>query len=214
MKHYTISSLSNKTKQNEIDWHHIPALHIDTYPWFEQGSKQTTAVKLAASPTHLYMQIVAQDNHSYAIQTQLNHMLICEDSCVEFFFSPSGELASDYINIEVNCCGTLHIAYGPNRDKRAFISLKSASQISCLTSISSPIKLEQVQDNSWQVELVIPFKVIEELTSKAVNLKTWFGNFYRCGGRIEPQYAVWNTIDVPQPDYHRPEYFGKLVFED
>ncbi|TPH12871.1 carbohydrate-binding family 9-like protein [Litorilituus lipolyticus] len=217
MKQYTIPSLANGSfgcaTSSQVSWQDIPQLHIATYPWFKQGIKQDTSVKLAASSTHLHIQIIAQDNHSYAVQTQLNHMLICEDSCVEFFFSPSGELGSDYINLEVNCCGTLHIAYGPNREQRQFISLESASKISCVSSITSPVKFEQEQDSHWQIELTIPFDVIKEITKKEINLNHWYGNFYRCGGRVEPQYSVWNNIDVNQPDYHRPEFFGKLSFD-
>jgi hypothetical protein len=58
----------------------------------------------------------------------------------------------------------------------------------------------------------ITFSAIEQLTGGKVNKDKWFANFYRCGGRTEPQYAVWHNIDVSEPDYHRPEHFGELVF--
>ncbi|GAW96191.1 MULTISPECIES: carbohydrate-binding family 9-like protein [Colwellia] len=214
MSQYTIkkTATSNNATSFSPDWPAIDALTIDTYPWYQAGAKQETQIKLSANNDTLFIQITAQDNYSYAKQTELNHMLICQDSCVEFFFSPSGVLGSSYVNLEVNCCGTLHLAYGPGRDKRQFISLEAASLIQRKTSITSPIKFETDLDNEWTVAIVLPFAAIEQLTGEKVNKDKWFGNFYRCGGRTEPQYAVWHNINVPEPDYHRPEHFGELVF--
>jgi len=214
MNQYSIEKTS--TKQLPIDWPSIPAIDISTFPWYETGTKQDTQVKLVANDDTLFLQVIAQDNYSFAKQTELNHMLICEDSCVEFFFSPSGVLGSSYVNLEVNCCGTLHLAYGAGRDNRQFISLEAANLIQCKSSLNfstdNPVKIESDTDNQWTVEITLPFAAIEALTGEVVNKDMWFANFYRCGGRTEPQYGVWNNIDVAEPDYHRPEHFGELVF--
>ncbi len=208
MKQYTIKRINHTTP----DWQSISELCISTYPWYELGKKQETQVKLAANSDNLFIKITAQDSHSYAMQTQLNHMLICQDSCVEFFFSPCGTLAGKYINLEVNCCGTLHLAYGPDRHHRKFISTDGASLIERKATIKSPVKLESENDNSWSIEISLPFSVIEQLTGEKSNQEKWFANFYRCGGRVEPQYAVWNNIHVNEPDFHQPKYFGELTF--
>lgn len=194
------------------DWQAIDAIEINHFPWYQGGRKQNTQVKLTANNETLFIQIIAQDQYSFAKQTELNNMLVCEDSCVEFFFSPSGKLGSSYVNLEVNCCGTLHLAYGEGRDNRQFISLEAASLIQRKSSITSPVKIESEHDHEWCVEIALPFAAIEQLTGESVNKAKWFANFYRCGGRTEPQYAVWHHIDVSEPDYHRPEYFGELVF--
>ncbi len=201
-----------RINRNKPQWQNISALHINMYPWYQQGSKQNSQVKLVASDDILFIQIIAQDKYSFAKQTELNHMQICEDSCVEFFFSPSGKLGSSYVNLEVNCCGTLHLAYGAGRENRQFIRLETARLIKRQTSITSPLKFENPDDEEWTVEIALPFAVIETLTGKPVNRDKWYANFYRCGGRTEPQYAVWNNIDVSEPDYHRPEHFGELIF--
>ncbi len=194
------------------DWQEIAPLTIDIYPWYKTGTRQNTQVKLVANDNTLFIQLIAQDNYSYAKQTELNNKLVCEDSCVEFFFSPSGVLGSSYVNVEVNCCGTLHLAYGAGRENRQFISLEAASLIQCKTSIASPVKFESEDDKEWTVEIALPFAAIEKMTGERVNKDKWFANLYRCGGRTEPQYAVWHKIDAPEPDYHRPEQFGELVF--
>jgi len=208
MSQYSISTIADQRP----DWQTISALEINNYPWYQAGKKQHTQVKLCANEDSLFIQMLAQDNYSFAQQTELNNKLICEDSCVEFFFSPSGILGSSYINVEINCCGTLHIAYGAARENRQFISLNAASLIKRKTTISSPVKLESKDDTHWTVEIELPFAVIGQLTGEPINKDKWFANFYRCGGRTEPQYAVWHNIDAPEPDYHRPEQFGELVF--
>ncbi len=210
MKQYTVK----KTLQKQPDWQAIAELNIATYPWYESGNKQETQVKLTANEDTLFIRINAEDKYSFAQQTQLNHMLICQDSCFEFFFSPCGNLGGSYINLEVNCCGTLHLAYGPDRHSREFICSEGASLIERRASIASPVKFERETDSSWSVEIALPFAAIEKLTGKKVNNEKWFANFYRCGGRKEPQYAVWNDINVTEPDYHQPEHFGELVFSD
>ncbi len=38
-------------------------------------------------------------------------------------------------------------------------------------------------------------------------------NFYKCGDETAvPHYGAWSPIDTPQPDFHRPEFFGEVVF--
>ncbi|PKG83275.1 hypothetical protein CXF85_11130 [Colwellia sp. 75C3] len=206
----------NKNASFSPDWQTIKAIDVNHFPWYQAGKKQNTQVKLSANNDTLFIQIIAQDNYSFAKQTELNHMLICEDSCVEFFFSPSGVLGSSYVNLEVNCCGTLHLAYGAGRESRQFISIEAASLIQCNSSLSldmdSPKKLESETDSQWTIEIALPFNAIEQLTGEKINKERWFANFYRCGGRTEPQYAVWNNIEVVEPDYHRPEYFAELTF--
>ena len=203
----------------EIDWLVIDALPIDNYPWYKSGKKQKTAVKLCANKEALFLQIIAKDKYSYAKQTELNHMLICEDSCVEFFFSPSGVLGNSYVNLEVNCYGTLHIAYGNHRKNRQFISRQLAKKISCKSNLNSKTEMYHTQnvtnndDGNWIIEIILPFSVVEKLTGEAVNKEKWYANFYRCGGNIDPQFATWNNINVTDADFHRPECFGKLFFD-
>jgi hypothetical protein len=39
-------------------------------------------------------------------------------------------------------------------------------------------------------------------------------NFYKCGdGTPEPHFVTWNPVGTENPDYHRPEFFGKVLFE-
>jgi len=214
MRYYTVKR-STKSKNGSpvcFDWLAVKPLFINDYPWYQNGKKQNTQIKLCADQDSLFIQIIADDQHSFSKQTEFNHMLVCEDSCVEFFFSPSGKLGSSYVNLEVNCCGTMHIAFGADRNCRRYMNQDIAKTIQCQTSISSLQKKENNQDRQWTVDICLPFAAIEKLTGEKVNTKKWFANFYRCGGRIEPQYATWQNIPIAIPDFHRPEFFGELIF--
>lgn len=197
---------------SDIHWESIDSIEINQFPWYEAGTQQATQVKIAYSESHLYLQARCEDSWSYACHTELNSA-VCEDSCFEFFVSPRQERDTDYFNMEVNCVGTLHYAYGPGRENRQLSTPKQASSIKINSSLAGPLKSELDSDNEWLVSLEIPLKALNDWAKDEINFTgIWWANFYRCGGRKEPQYAVWNAIQSEQPDYHRPEQFGQLVF--
>ncbi|MDY7009218.1 MAG: carbohydrate-binding family 9-like protein, partial [Planctomycetota bacterium] len=71
-------------------------------------------------------------------------------------------------------------------------------------------------DDGWWLAAAIPFAVISQIAGRKIAPKSgthWRANFYRCGGKTDPQAACWNPIDLPEQDYHRPEFFGNLSFE-
>lgn len=197
---------------SDFSWDEIEALQISEYPWYESGLKQGTAVKLAYNETHLLVQVQSEDVHSFADHTELNSQ-VCEDSCVEFFFSPRAERGTPYFNVEVNCIGTPHFAYGPGRAPRVKSQVEQAQTLEVQASEMGPLKVESDQDQSWEVSFKVSLEVLKQWSEEDLQFNgIWWANFYRCGGRVEPQYAAWNSIDNSEPDYHRPEQFGQLIF--
>ena len=40
------------------------------------------------------------------------------------------------------------------------------------------------------------------------------GNFYKCADGTDSMHFVsWSPIPTAKPDFHRPEFFGILIFE-
>lgn len=206
MQSYRIPKFESATP----NWDLVPSLSVDNYPWYVDGLKQETQMQIAIAGGALWWKSTASDLHSFAQVTELNGPVYA-DSCVEFFLSPRNQLDSAYLNFEVNCCGTLHLAYGAGREDRKLCTIEQAAQIEIRTSIASPVKIESSTDSSWTTEVRIPLDLIAEMTGETLVLDKWFANFYRCGGRVQDQYAVWNPIVKEQPDYHRPEQFGELL---
>ena len=195
-------------------WAKAQAIRVDRFPWYSKGRKQSTTVRTLYGADCLFLQFRCRDRHSSAKVIDLNGP-VCRDSCVEFFATVRPERAPDYVNLEVNCCGTLHVGYGPDRHGRRLIGPAAAGEITVATSVSGPVKEESPADRSWWVAVRLPFTVIESLSGETVRPRAgdrWRGNFYRCGGRTDDQYACWNPVVSPAPDYHRPECFGELHF--
>ena len=47
-----------------------------------------------------------------------------------------------------------------------------------------------------------------------LNGKTMRANFYKCGDLLQtPHFLSWAPIDLPQPKFHCPEFFGEVTFE-
>ncbi len=40
------------------------------------------------------------------------------------------------------------------------------------------------------------------------------GNFYKCADRTSsPHFLSWAPISTPEPDFHRPEFFSKIILD-
>lgn len=138
---------------------------------------------------------------------------VYKDSCVEFFVSIDDV---NYYNLEFNCNGTCLSQYGPNRSKRSFLPVNNIELIKTyktLKHIQNPDE-NKTQLVHWELTILIPFSVfvhdkIESLKGKSLGM-----NFYKCGDdMLHPHYLSWNKVDTPSPDFHRPDFFGKGVFQ-
>jgi len=195
-------------------WAGARVLRVDRYPWYEGGEKQSTAVRMLYDRRALYVQFRCRDRHVSAVETRLNGDVYL-DSCVELFAMPLPAEGAGYFNVEINCCGCLHLGFGPGRAGRRLVPRELARRIRIETSVPTPTKTEDPRDRAWWVAAALPFKTLSDFAGFAVRPASgnvWRANLYRCGGRTDPQYAVWNPIAWPHPDYHRPECFGEISF--
>ena len=163
---------------------------------------------------HLYVQFQCDDVHSYSEATELNGP-VYRDSCVEMFAAPDPDSHAGYFNFEANCCGTFHLGFGHGRGDRKLIPPEPASRITVASSVPTSTKDESPDDDRWWLAVRLSFEALSELTGLDVHPKcgdVWRANFYRCGGKTDDQYACWNRIAAPAPDFHRPECFGRLRF--
>ncbi len=199
-------------------WGQADRLEIDEYPWYTSGLKQATAVAVLYDDEAIYLLFVCEDKHISAVETLANSNVHI-DSCVEFFatIDPDGRWGKwGYFNFEANCCGAAKLGFRPGPEWRTLAPAELVETIRVNTSIPTPTKDESPDDDGWWLAAAIPFSAISEMVDGDVAPKsgdTWRANFYRCGGKTDPQYAAWNPIDLPEQDYHRPEFFGNLEFE-
>lgn len=207
----TVSSY-DKTVLTDPVWEVAERATLDIYPWYEKGNKQATTASVLYDEEALYFLFRARDRYSSAEPRELNGG-VCFDSCVEFFASPFPEESDAYFNLEVNCCGALHLSWGDGMGPRTFIDAAGAAQVTIITSLDGPTKEPQSDDSEWRVFVRLPLKVLEGMAGRGFSTThDWKCNFYRCGGSIDPQYACWNLIDCERPNFHKPEFFGTMSF--
>lgn len=195
-------------------WETIPSLELAAFPWYRSGTCHRTRARLVHDGERIIAEFVCEDTHISSRIIDLNGA-VWNDSCVELFLRPDPARDRHYFNIEINACGTLLMAWGADRNTRAYIDFDDAKDIKIFHSVSGMLKNESPHDTSWRIVAPLPLSVFRRLSGLPLAIESgtrWTGNFYRCGGITNPQFACWSPIDHPVPDFHRPEYFGELEF--
>ncbi|MFB6135856.1 MAG: carbohydrate-binding family 9-like protein [Halobacteriaceae archaeon] len=193
-------------------WERAAVAPIRTFPWDTGGDRQGATARALYDERALYLQYQVEDAHSVAETTDLNGP-VWEDSAVECFARP-GPDAGGYFNFEANCAGTFLLGWGTGREDRTRVPADLASAVRVETSVEGPTKRPGADDGSWWLAAELPFETLAAFTGEAVAPDAgtrWAGNFQRLGGGSE--LAVWNRIDAPEPEFHRPESFGTFAFE-
>ena len=129
--------------------------------------------------------------------------------CCEFFVSDTHD--GTYYNFELNCIGTLLASKRRSRNDADMFSKEELSRI----TRHSTLERRQIEENgvirAWGTAICIPFDLIG-LDGNALP-ESIKANFYKCADMAaHPHYVSWNRIDISQPDFHRPDFFGELKF--
>ncbi|NDP21766.1 MAG: hypothetical protein GZ091_11905 [Paludibacter sp.] len=135
-----------------------------------------------------------------------------DDSCVEFFCKPEG--TDKYSNFEFNCIGTCSATNRKGRNDEVIpFSNADMKTIERFPSIGRRAFNEMEGMFEWELTVKIPFKLMG-IDSNHLPEKIR-ANFYKCAdGTDSPHFVSWSPIHTEKPDFHRPEYFGELLFEN
>lgn len=179
---------------------------IDTVNWPDEFPyKPEVCFRIAHNGSKLLIRFEVKEDAARAVCTTPNGP-VWEDSCVEFFVK---EPQSDqYFNFETNCIGT---GLASKRRSREEFTRFSAEQMALITRRSSleAVPFEECQPKEWTLDLEVPFATICTAPGTPSCL---MANFYKCGDKTGiTHFLSWNPVPMPKPDFHRPEYFGKLI---
>lgn len=189
----------------EPDWNNVPKYSLDNHLWKnDYPTFWRTSVQLCASKNKgIYARLFSDESPVKAVFKNRDEP-VYSDSCMELFFQPfSDDLR--YVNIEINPNCAYLSAIGADRNNRTFVSK--------LTDLRYSVKSLPAQ-TGWGVELFIP----EELISSAFSREFVLGgeikaNVYKCGDETAfPHYSSLFLVGTSMPDFHRPEYFGSIIF--
>ena len=180
---------------------------ISVVNWKEYPYQPLVAFSIARSATHLVIKYNVRGLDLRAVAMEDNGP-VWEDSCCEFFMSHPTD--GTYYNFELNCVGTLLASKRRSRNDADMFSEDMLSQIKRYSTLEKKVIEENGEIRCWSTALCIPFNLVgldgnnlpEEIRA----------NFYKCGDKTaHTHFLSWNPINLPSPDFHRPEFFGTVT---
>ena len=201
---------------NDYFWRGIDAIGIENFMGEKPDHFPSTKVKLRYDKDHIYVIFSVDDQYIKAVAKE-THDRVWEDSCVEFFFSPGPDVERGYFNLEANCKGVFLLQYHLNdREINEFVDLDDCAQIEIAHSLTRNVEQESADPEVWTLEYKLPISIL----SKYMKVETpgpgvsWRANFYKCADKTShPHWLTWAPVDFPRPNFHLPEFFGRLEFE-
>jgi hypothetical protein len=196
-------------------WGEIEAVNVVSFMGDEPSHKPLTQAKALYDDEFVYVIFQVKDKYVRAVAENF-HDPVCQDSCVEFFFSPGPDISIGYFNVEVNCGGTLLCSHQLSRDiDLKKLSLDDCKKVEIYHSDEKIVEPEKQGETVWTVEYRLPIDILEDYCSvdrPGPGVK-WRGNFYKCADETShPHWLTWSVVDRPEPDFHQPEFFGVLEF--
>ena len=218
---YKVQKLSEQPEINAVwdkmPWSGIEPIQIKQFMGDKPDHFPFTQAKVAYDNTAIYVIFRVEDKYVKAVAGK-NQGPVYLDSCVEFFFSPEDGIKEGYFNLEMNCGGTMlfHHQMEP-RTKQTLLSEQHIQQVEVATTLPEIVDPEIVEDTTWIVEYRIPFSVLSNYHSfpNPEAGSVWRANFYKCADKTShPHWLTWSPIDFPRPNFHLPQYFGILEFQE
>ncbi len=198
MKRYQVPFVDSEMEILDKRWADVPALRINEVWENYYPSPYHTEARVVHSRDGITVKFTTDEWPLRADRTTKNSM-ICEDSCLEFFITPNEE-EEQFINFEINPFGVAHVGIGKDRHERTLLDFDDY-----------PLRRESFirAEKEWSLLLFVPYSFLDAHFSSRG--KTMKANFYKCGDfTVKKHFSVWNPIEVEIPDYHRPEFFGRL----
>ncbi|WP_422082428.1 carbohydrate-binding family 9-like protein [Ulvibacterium sp.] len=205
-KHIDLEEVS-RLLEEQTELQSIEVINWEKFPYLPE-----VKFRIAHSNNQIWLKYYVNEKNILADRTEINGA-VSRDSCVEFFFDPLGD--GSYYNFEFSCIGTPHLAYGPDRHTREFIPPKKIERLIKIKSSlgNLPFK-EKGGGHQWEMTMILPAELLTSHKGiKLAGLRSR-SNFYKCGDDTsEKHYVSWNPVGTERPDFHRPEFFGTLIFE-
>lgn len=177
---------------------------VTAFPWNCAYQPVTTA-QAAALEDAFIVRMRTDETDPRTEVKELNGP-VYTDSCMEFFFMPDPEHSKKYINWEFNSAGVLFISIGTDRYDRRNLEPENYARLFRVEA--------KTEKNGWEVSYIIPYEFLRKFfpgfqVREGGKMR---GNFHKCADKADkPHYGCWAPIDLPDPDFHCPDFFGELI---
>jgi hypothetical protein len=194
----------------------VPTIEVALPVGGRPGHAPRTLARLCWDDQHLHVIFRVDDRYVRAVADGYQGR-VCEDSCVELFFNPGTGLPTGYFNIETNCGGTALFHHQRGRSvAHQVVTEEDGRLLGTVHTLPSRVEPEMPGPLTWLVSYRVPYGVLERYApvERPRPGASWKANLYKCGDLTShPHWLAWSPVDVPAPDFHRPEFFGTLRFE-
>jgi hypothetical protein len=202
-------------KLDETAWEQATAVGEFQFPWWQEGRREQTVAKLLWNDESLFVSFRCEDAHIWGDHSERDSP-VYRDDCVEVFTSPNPEQPLNYFNIEMNVRGAFldqHRTSGPGQPN---MPDWNATGIRIAATVDGTLNDDTDTDRSWTLEAAIPLINFQQV---AVHTPphpgdVWGLNLNRLGGKTNPQYSQWSPGKSPRPQFHAPQFFGRVTFAE
>lgn len=210
IKKLDLSNVNAKDIPALFDQNEIPFENIDCVNWkAEFPYAPNVQFRMAYTSNSILLHYVVEEEHIRAVAEEDNGK-VWEDACCEFFCSPVAD--NTYYNIECNCAGTVLVGFGSGRENRTLAPVGVMKGIKRWSSLGDQSFDTKPATGQWQLALVIPFTTFFKHDVPSLDAQTIRANFYKCGDKLpKPHFLSWNSIELPNPDFHCPAFFGEVI---
>lgn len=228
-----LNALAHAMDSAAIEYNNIDVTNWADYPY----PTASVQFRIAYTDNAICLQYSVKEPHIKATSKEDAGSAPYKDSCVEFFVIPDN---THYYNLEQNCIGIGTFAGGAERTNRtkytqdildkiqrhstipaemfAQKDIWSAEEIRNITDKNLlnilPCNLLQGDLICWQLDIILPVELFTLQEVGNLQGKTVTANFYKCGDDMPVRhYLSWNPVGLERPNFHTPQFFGKLIFE-
>jgi hypothetical protein len=197
------------------EWKNIKAVDITNYMGAVPGFKPEAQAKMMYDDKNVYVIFHVKDRYVRCLTKEINGP-VWEDGAVEFFFAPDAAKPLLYFNLETNCGGTplMHFNIVPRQESKQ-LSKDDIRQIEIAHTLPQIIDPEMKEPVTWTLEYRIPLAMLEKYSAvtRPARGVEWRANFYKIAeNNSNHHYITWSVVQNDKPDFHKPEFFGKLIF--
>ena len=195
MRYQLAKTQINNPAIDSTEWEKAAVGEIAVNRWEGYAKAPHTVFKMLRSPEGICVWLHTDETHLRAEITEQNGD-ICTDSCMEFFLKPDNH-DENYLNFEINPKGILHLGIGSGREGRRHLTTDRA--VFDIVSVA--------KEGDWTLKFYIPDSFLLEHFGKISSVCK--ANLFKCGDLTDHEhYATWSEVEVPEPDYHVPDFFG------
>ena len=208
MKEYTIVK--------KTDWENVPEIEIAEKMLVDFTEDVRAYAKICYDSENLYVRLRAVEKDIRA-EEEGYYAMPCEDSCLEFFFSPDNN-SKQYFNIEMNPKCTMFLGTATSIKDLLRLVLEKRDGVDDEATVKDP-GFEPVSEKTadgWQLTYKVPFEFIRRFFPDFAPKSGDFmmANAYKCGEKTKVEhYLAWNRVDpTVKCCFHNPDCFGKMIF--